>query len=323
MSRRRPRHLSQVVFAIVLVILAVAFILHLNKSANAIAEPSTPEAHGAPLVAVSSTRPTTLPLRATTAPTSQPALLASARAKYADGDLVTARALLNDALPTMTPADADAAKQLISSINQTLVFSPKKFAEDPFATTYTIQKGDNLAKIAAGYSVTPDFLTHINKITDAKKVRLDSHLKVLKGPFHAVVTKSTFTMDLYLGKPGDSASMYITTLPVGLGRDDSTPTGVWLCAPHEKLKNPTYFSPRGEGVIAAADPKNPLGGFWIGITGLDGRAVGAKSYGVHGTIEPDSIGKQSSLGCIRLRHDDIALVYDLLVEGKSTVTVRD
>ena len=89
-----------------------------------------------------------------------------------------------------------------------------------------------------------------------------------------------------------------------------------------KLKNPTYYSPRGEGVIQSGDPKNPLGKFWIGLSGIDGHAVGKESYGIHGTIDPDSIGKMASMGCIRMRNEDVAVVYEMLVEGKSLVTVK-
>jgi lipoprotein-anchoring transpeptidase ErfK/SrfK len=66
-----------------------------------------------------------------------------------------------------------------------------------------------------------------------------------------------------------------------------------------------------------------LGKFWIGLAGTDGQAIGQTSYGIHGTIDPDSIGKMASMGCIRLRNEDIALVYEMLVEGKSTVIVKD
>ena len=117
--------------------------------------------------------------------------------------------------------------------------------------------------------------------------------------------------------------MYVTTFQVGLGKDDSTPTGVWMVEMHKKIKNPTYFSPRGEGVIDADDPKNPLGEFWIGLTGIDGHAVGKASYGIHGTIDPNSIGKQESMGCIRMRNEDVARVFELLVEGKSQVVVKE
>jgi lipoprotein-anchoring transpeptidase ErfK/SrfK len=29
------------------------------------------------------------------------------------------------------------------------------------------------------------------------------------------------------------------------------------------------------------------------------------------------------MGCIRLRHDDIAFLYDALIEGKSKVQIKD
>ena len=131
-------------------------------------------------------------------------------------------------------------------------------------------------------------------------------------------------MEIWIGgEPYSNGAMYVTSFPVGLGRDDSTPTGKWMIQPGNKIKDPTYYSPRGEGVIEANDPKNPLGKFWLGLQGTDGHAVGKMSYGIHGTIDPDSIGKQESMGCIRMRNEDVAQVFELLVEGKSTVVVKD
>jgi lipoprotein-anchoring transpeptidase ErfK/SrfK len=117
--------------------------------------------------------------------------------------------------------------------------------------------------------------------------------------------------------------MYVTTFPVGLGKDDSTPTGTFLVEPQKKLKNPTYYSPRGEGVIDADDPKNPLGERWVGLTGIDGHAIGKESYGIHGTIDETSIGKMESMGCIRMHNADVEWVFDLMVEGKSLVIVKE
>ena len=70
-------------------------------------------------------------------------------------------------------------------------------------------------------------------------------------------------------------------------------------------------------------PDNPIGERWIGLSGLTGEAVGRSGFGIHGTIEPESIGRDQSMGCIRLVADDVAWVYDLLVEGKSRVAVRE
>ena len=74
--------------------------------------------------------------------------------------------------------------------------------------------------------------------------------------------------------------------------------------------------------MAADDPKNPLGERWIGLTGIEGSAVGQERYGIHGTIEPESIGKNTSMGCIRMRNEDVEFLYRCLIEKHSTVTVR-
>ena len=256
-------------------------------------------------------------------------MLADAKAKVAVGDLVAARDILNLPLVTHRLSDSEAQpfRDALVEINQKLVFSAKRFAGDPFEDAVQVQPGFRLQKLANQYDVTWPLLCRINgyEPTDAaaRRIRVGQTLKTVRGPFFAVVSKSAFRMDMYVGGlPGANNCTYVTSFPVGLGRDDSTPTGLWTVELHNKLRNPTYYSPHGEGIIKPDDPKNPLGGFWIGIKGEDGAAIGKNSYGIHGTIDPDSIGKQASMGCIRLRHDDIALVYDLLVEVKSQVIVQ-
>jgi lipoprotein-anchoring transpeptidase ErfK/SrfK len=251
--------------------------------------------------------------------------LAQARGKMQSGNLLEARDLANGALASgrLSGNDVASAKQLLSEINQTVVFSPRRFPDDPWGGTYSVQPGDRLDRIGARYGVTPALLMKLNGIADARRLRAGATIKVLKGPFHAVVSKNSYRLDLYLGAPGGSGSVFVTSFTVGLGANDSTPKGKWLVEPEKKIKNPVYYSPRGEGIIDADDPKNPLGEYWIGLVGTDGDAVGKQSYGIHGTIEPDSIGKQASMGCVRMRNEEVGTVFDALVEGKSTVVVTD
>jgi lipoprotein-anchoring transpeptidase ErfK/SrfK len=251
--------------------------------------------------------------------------LADAKSKKEAGDLLGARAMLNGALEggRLSPADTEAARQSLGEINETLVFSKNRFKDDTLQEGYQVQSGERLARIADRFGVTWEFLCKINGLPDARKVRAGQWIKVIHGPFHAVVSKSAFRLDVYLGSPGEPGSLFVRSFPVGLGKENSTPTGSWLVQQGNKAHPATYYSPRGEGVIEANDPKNPLGGYWMGLQGVTGEAVDKHSYGIHGTIEPDSIGKQASMGCIRLRHDDIAMLYDLLVEGKSKVVIKD
>ena len=249
--------------------------------------------------------------------------LADAKSLIDAGKLLDARRVLNTALVSRSVPEHDVplVKQTLNEINEVIVFSSKRFADDELGELFDVPSGGALERIASRFGVTPQLLMRLNGITDPRRLQAGQTIKVIRGPFHAVVDKSDFTLELWLGEPETTSGFYITSFPVGLGADDSTPTGVWTVT--DSLTNPTYYSPRGEGIIDADDPKNPLGEYWIGLVGTGGHAVGKQSYGIHGTIEPESIGKMESMGCIRLTNDNVARLYEVLVKGKSTVTVRE
>ncbi len=249
--------------------------------------------------------------------------LADAKAKMDSGKLLDARRTLSAALTsgTLSAADVKATKQLLQQINATVVFSTERFPEDEYGGVFNVPPGGALAKIAKTNEISPDLLMQVNDIKDARRLQANQQIKLIKGPFNALVYKGAFTLEIWLGSPGEKGALYITSFPIGLGKDDSTPTGVWAVG--NTVKDPAYYSPRGGGVIAADDPKNPLGKYWIALIGTEGKAVGKTSYGIHGTIDPNSIGKQESMGCIRLRNEDVATVYQLLITGKSIVVVKD
>jgi lipoprotein-anchoring transpeptidase ErfK/SrfK len=251
--------------------------------------------------------------------------LAAAKA-LADADkLLEARDAYNAALVSgkLKPDEVRATKFEISTLNETVVFKPNRYEADAFGGSFTVPPGGVLAKIAKRFDITPELLLRINGMSDAKRLQAGKSIKIVKGPLHAVVDKSDFTLDVYFGAPGGPGSIYLTTYRVGLGKDSSTPTGKWRVKPGGKVKNPVYYSPRGEGVIAADDPKNPLGEYWLALEGTEGDAVNKQSYGIHGTIEPQSIGTMASMGCIRLKNEDVERVYELLVDGKSTIVVTE
>lgn len=258
-------------------------------------------------------------------PSAKSGSIADGKALLDAGNLVAGRRMLNDALTSgqLNAADIQKAKELIATANESLVFSPRRATDDPYVGAYTMQGGDRLTKLASANSVTWDFIKRINNISDERRIRAGQTLKTIKGPFHAVVSKSKFTIDLYLGSPGEKGSMYVRSFNVGLGAHGSTPTGTWMVAPQSKLKNPKWWGTPDEPAKEAGDPLNPLGKFWIGLQGTDGDAVGKEGFGIHGTIDPASIGKEMSHGCIRLVNENVEWVYQMLVDGKSTIIVKD
>ena len=320
--RRRPKQVAQ---ATVKPPVPAVVTAKPGTPAPTVTRTPAPPVGGIPLYAANPQPPVPAP---TPEPTRAPAVtadhvLADAKAKVAANDLLTARKLLNDALVAggMTDADTAAVKKQTADLQSVLLFGRHFYTGDTLAGTITVPPGANLASIAKQHAVPFELLMQINGMTDAKRLQSGKSLKVINGPFCAVVTKGKFTLDLYLGGPGGAGSTYVASYPVGLGENDSTPTGTWEIK--NKQVKPDYDGTHEEGHIPYGDPRNPLGPCWMGLEGTDGHAIGAEHYGIHGTIDPTSIGKMSSQGCVRLRNEDVTVVYKLLVEKKSKVKVVD
>lgn len=254
------------------------------------------------------------------------AAIADADRFVAANRLVEARTALNGALLASPSAgDAAALRERLARLNETLIFSPTVAPGDALAEVYAVQPGDSLVKIAANNHLSTDWrlIQRINRMPDPRRLTVGQKLKLIRGPFHAVVTKSECRLDLYAGEsasPGER--VFIRSFRVGLGENNSTPVGNFVVRPQSKLINPTWANPRTGEFFAADNPKNPIGEHWIGLDPADAAAAPHTQYGLHGTIDPDSIGQQKSMGCVRLLPDDIALLYELLVDKVSTVRIE-
>ncbi len=240
----------------------------------------------------------------------------------ADGKLVEGRTVLSDLYVSsyheLTREDAQAIRDTLTSVNQDLVFGPKVAAGDPLVELYEVKAGDVLTRVTLKYKVPYPLVELINK-TQANRIRVGQKLKMIQGPMHATVRKGEFRMDVFVNGP-EGKPVYVRSFPVGLGEEDSTPPGMWVLS--GKVQNPSWTNPRTRQSYAADDPTNPIGEFWIGLQGTEEGTKDKRGYGIHGTVEPESIGRMMSMGCIRLRHDDIALLFKMLYDKLSTVKVE-
>lgn len=76
------------------------------------------------------------------------------------------------------------------------------------------------------------------------------------------------------------ASVLLKTYPIAVGKIlTPTPTGNYIIINKE------------------LDPGGPFGALWMGLS--------KPHYGIHGTNDPSSIGKEVSHGCIRMHNDDV------------------
>ena len=236
-----------------------------------------------------------------------------------------ARLVLTEALDSGALDDQDAAsvRTKMAALAERIVFSPEIVANDPFAIQYTIQPNDALSRIPRKMGIQVDWrlVQFVNRLTDPTRIRPGQRIKLLTGPFHAVVHKHAFRLDLYLGDGPER--VYVRSFPVGLGSAErSTPEGHFRIRPRSKLINPEWRSPVTHQRYLPDDPANPIGERWLGLIGDEPHLVGVVGYGIHGTIDPDSIGRPASMGCIRMLPEDIELVWAALMEGVSVVEIR-
>ncbi len=113
--------------------------------------------------------------------------------------------------------------------------------------------------------------------------------------FRITVNTSSYTLTVHRD------NVILGTFPVGLGMNHSTPEGDFVVA--NKIVNPDWYN-HGK-VVKAGEPANPLGSRWMGL----GNKNGPTPYGIHPTAEPESIGKNKSRGCIRMRAQDAEQVF--------------
>jgi hypothetical protein len=235
------------------------------------------------------------------------------------GEVIGARDRFNKLLPMpMTPQQRQTVKSEMAKLANEWLFGPAAFPGDTLCDTYAVKSGDLLEVIGRRHKVPYEILMQINHIPRPQSLQAGRAIKVIQGPFHVKVCRSTFTLDVYL------QDTYVRSFKVGLGKPGhETPTGLWRVQENGKLVKPRWTDPDTGRVYRASDPDYPLGSRWIALDGVSGAAKGRTGFAIHGTKDPEQIGTAGSRGCIRMYNGDAILVYNLLFPLYSQVEVFD
>lgn len=226
--------------------------------------------------------------------------------KPEDSNRVRAWELLSQAyFGTDNPALRDEIRPVVQGVANELLLSPRRTEA---AQRYTVVQGDNLASIAKRFGTTVDLIQYLNGLKGTIIHPRDS-LKILTGEVSVIVDKSDYRLDVLL----DGKFLY--SAPVGLGRHGKTPTAEFVI--EDRQEKPAWYRP-GQPAIPYGDPENPLGEVWLGFRDTDEH----KGFGIHGTDKPETIGTESSDGCVRLRNEDVLMLYRLISPG-AKVTIRE
>lgn len=227
--------------------------------------------------------------------------LKTAAEALTNNNLLEAKELYQQALSTLEDAnEIEKVRVEIDKINIAIIFSP---LVDECSQEYIVKPQDALAKIAKGFSTTVELIKLSNHL-NSDVIRPGQKLKINTCPFSIVVDKSQNL--LFLKRKDEIVKTYL----VSTGKDNSTPVGNFKI--NNKLVNPTWF--KSGAVIPPDSPDNILGSRWLGID--------LQGYGIHGTTEPNNLGKQITLGCVRMKNEDVEELFNIVSIG-TEVTIID
>jgi len=206
---------------------------------------------------------------------------------------------------TKDPALTASLETLLGQINIELIMSQ---ASMPEKEEYLVRSGDSLARIARKFKTTVDLIKKSNAL-QRTVLHPGDRLRVFKGTFTLAISKNR--NDLVV-KVNDR---FFKRYRVGTGKFGTTPVGTFVIA--EKIEKPPWWRPDGK-MIPFGDKENVLGTRWLSLRAT-GTTHAVRGYGLHGTWEPETIGRQSSAGCVRLLNSDVEELFLLVPNGTSVV----
>jgi LysM repeat protein len=180
---------------------------------------------------------------------------------------------------------AEENRRVTESLDQlagTVVYS----REHLLAPAHVVQPGERLDQIATKYNLTPELLAKINGIADPANLAPGTQLKVMPGPFGALIDKSRRQLSVFLG------GLYAGSFNVGFGQDQAAADGYY------KVAGKTFDPSRSLYVLDLGN----------GVT-------------MHTSLDGAPLNNDQARGCIRLDPAQAADVFDILSVG-SDVIVR-
>ena len=192
------------------------------------------------------------------------------------------------------------AERILKKLDSEQEFKNKLVPQwDSYYEDYKVKRGDTYLKLALRNKVSLEWLLRINQ----RKVLIEGDvIRLPKIHYSIIADKESKVLTWKRG------SEIMKTYPIAIGAvDTKTPEGEFIVI--NKVVNPVWYI-MGEQ-YPPDSPKNLLGSRWIGLT--------QKGYGIHGTRNPNSIGKAASHGCIRMHNRDVEEIFQWIPVGTKVV----
>ena len=188
-----------------------------------------------------------------------------------------------------SPAEREQMEPLLDQLAGTVVYSQQSLIDAPYVVLAT----DTLQSIADKYNVPVEFLAKVNGLDPNARLQPGRQIKVISGPFAAVVDLNRCELTLMLEKD----NRYAGRFKIGVG-PDMRQEGVFMV---------NHLEP-----VGAVSPNGSRGIRWIGF---------GQNMALHETNPTDTLGQPIQQGCIGLSSHDIEDLCSILSLG-SNITIR-
>jgi len=229
-----------------------------------------------------------------------------------------------------TPAGSGSLRVLAGILLMFIVFFPSSASAGPLLQhriTYTVAGGDTLTSIAKKMGVSLKEIANDNRLDPAKPLKAGQNLRITASEIIPETMENGILIDL----PGRMLHFFdrgipVMSVPVGLGMPKKkgqkkgweTPAGTFKVK--GKLKSPDWKVPasiqeemRREGLAMKESyppgPKNPVGGYVLQTT--------FPGILIHDTIDPSTVFRFMSHGCVRLFRTDMEQLFSSVRSGTS------
>ncbi|MBN2301786.1 MAG: L,D-transpeptidase family protein [Lentisphaerae bacterium] len=307
-----PRRRPWILFALGLALIAFAIHYFVPKRAKNLESDKKVATDVEPVAIAEQTAMSAQMAQPSKSPDPDPVLksLTMAAALEKDGELVMARKIYLSLLDSVSNVTTRATiEQELGDINVRLVTTPMAMPEK---VEYVIQRGDMAEKIARRFGTTVELLQLSNDIRNPNIIRLGDRWRVLNAKFAIKASRKNKLLTLYMNE------RFFKVYSVGVGKYGKTPIGTFVIS--ERIREPVWWRPDGKEVPYGS-PENILGTHWLTLR-ASGDTPDVRGYGIHGTWDDASIGKEESAGCLRMHNKDVAELYTIIPTG-TPVTIAE
>jgi lipoprotein-anchoring transpeptidase ErfK/SrfK len=233
---------------------------------------------------------------------------------------------------TVDPATREVLRLTLPALTDHVISAAELGQLRPLPPTWLGKSGEPvlahataLEFIGERYRASPNLLKRLNPGVDWSAVLPGTLLKV-PAVDHAAIEKSAAVLNIRLAarelEAFDADGRIVAHFPVSIARNvEKRPVGELRVV--VVIPNPNYtFDPEvfpevpeakelGRKLILPPGPNNPVGLAWIGLD--------RPGYGIHGTPDPEKVGRTESHGCFRLANWDALTLLGLVSVGTPVI----